>query len=395
MASTSFYLDSRKLKKDGTCPLRINISKDSKTCSINLNVHLRPDQWDAKANKVIGRSDRTYLNTVIYNQKHEIDNILMELMYAGKVRNSTAKQLREMIVSELDPGLKEKKMDALSFSSIFLKYVDRHKGRTKEIYEATYNHLQKFLGDKLKKLRFEDISKDWLEDFDDYLSKTSPSKNARNIHLRNIRAVFNYAIDNEITTHYPFRRFSIKNVETIKRSLSVEELRKLFSYPCEDWQRQYVDIFKLIFMLCGINIIDLYNLKEIVHGRVDYYRAKTHKLYSIKVEPEALEIINNYKGKHNLLNLADRCKNYRSYSMRLNDSIQRIKGFETVTTYWMRHTWASIAAELDIPDDTISRALGHSQTSGARVTQVYINFNHRKIDEANRKVIDYVLYDKR
>lgn len=38
---------------------------------------------------------------------------------------------------------------------------------------------------------------------------------------------------------------------------------------------------------------------------------------------------------------------------------------------------------------TISRALGHA-TSGASVTMTYINYNSRKIDEANRLVIDYV-----
>ena len=32
--------------------------------------------------------------------------------------------------------------------------------------------------------------------------------NAYALHLRNIRAVFNYAIDEEITTLYPFRKVS-------------------------------------------------------------------------------------------------------------------------------------------------------------------------------------------
>ena len=57
-----------------------------------------------------------------------------------------------------------------------------------------------------------------------------------------------------------------------------------------------------------------------------------------------------------------------------------------------RHTWATIASELDIPKDTISAALGHG---GNSVTDIYINFDQRKVDEANRKVLDYVLYDMR
>lgn len=51
-----------------------------------------------------------------------------------------------------------------------------------------------------------------------------------------------------------------------------------------------------------------------------------------------------------------------------------------------------MAAELDIPKDTIAAALGHG---GNTVTDIYIDFNAKKVDEANRLVLDYVLYDKR
>ena len=59
-----------------------------------------------------------------------------------------------------------------------------------------------------------------------------------------------------------------------------------------------------------------------------------------------------------------------------------------LTTYWARHTWATIASELDIPKETIAAALGHG---GNSVTDIYINFDKKKIDVANRKVIDYVV----
>ena len=58
-------------------------------------------------------------------------------------------------------------------------------------------------------------------------------------------------------------------------------------------------------------------------------------------------------------------------------------------TYTARHTWATLAAELDIPDETISLGMGHS--TGNRVTNIYINRNQKKVDEANRKVIDYLV----
>ena len=66
--------------------------------------------------------------------------------------------------------------------------------------------------------------------------------------------------------------------------------------------------------------------------------------------------------------------------------------FPELTTYWARHTWATIAASLDIPNETIAAALGHGY--GNRITAIYIDFDRRKVDKANRRVIDWVLYGK-
>jgi hypothetical protein len=60
---------------------------------------------------------------------------------------------------------------------------------------------------------------------------------------------------------------------------------------------------------------------------------------------------------------------------------------------WARHSWATIAASLDIPDDTIALALGHAVANST--TSIYIERDRRKIDAANRRVIDWVLYNKR
>ena len=59
-----------------------------------------------------------------------------------------------------------------------------------------------------------------------------------------------------------------------------------------------------------------------------------------------------------------------------------------ISSHWAKHSWATIAAELEIPIETISTALGHKIGSGT--TAIYIKFNQRKVDDANRKVIDYL-----
>lgn len=56
--------------------------------------------------------------------------------------------------------------------------------------------------------------------------------------------------------------------------------------------------------------------------------------------------------------------------------------------YKARHSWATLAAELDIPKETISAGLGHE--IGSDVTSIYIKFDQKKVDDANRRVIDYL-----
>ncbi len=149
-----------------------------------------------------------------------------------------------------------------------------------------------------------------------------------------------------------------------------------------------------MFMLIGINIEDLWRLTAIAHdGRIDYVRAKTGKRYSIKVEPEAMEIIERHRGTRKLLSPCEGHPSAASMTAAMNHVLHKLK--PGLTFYWARHSWASIASELDIPDDVISRALGHSGLTGARVTEVYINFNNKKIDQANRRVLDWVLHEKR
>lgn len=229
--------------------------------------------------------------------------------------------------------------------------------------------------------------------------------NAYAIHIRNIRAVFNYAIDEEITTLYPFRKFKIKKEETRKRSLTIEQIRVLKAYPCEEFEERYRDLFMLSFYLIGINIGDMLLLKEenIVNGRIEYHRQKTGKLYSVKIEPEAQGIIDRYKGRQYLLNVLDEYSNYKDFISRINKALKNIGPFERkglggkkvrqplfpdLSTYWARHSWATLAAELDIPKETISAGLGHE--IGSDVTSIYIKFDQKKVDDANRRVIDYV-----
>lgn len=386
MPTFKLYHDTRRLNADGCAMIRIVIRSGGKSIQISTGIAVKPSEWDGR--EVINHPNRGTYNRHIQQFKIRIEDIALDFLRRNENKNISLSSLKDAIQQELNP--QEKKRN--TFLAYYDKFAENRKAeRTKEIYRETAKRIRAF-DVKADSLMFEDISLSWLTEFDRFMEKTSPSVNARNIHFRNIRAVFNDARDNEIIIVYPFRKFKMKIEPTRKRSFTKHTLRKVFDADLDPSLTKYQDIFKLTFFLIGINFVDLCRLKEIKDGRIEYIRAKTAKHYSIKVEPEALEIINKYRGENYLLNFLDNHKSYRTFYNTVTQGLRKIAetlDLGELTTYWARHSWASIASELDVPIDTIAAALGHSH--GNQVTAIYINFNQRKIDEANRKVMDYII----
>ena len=382
MASIKLTLDTRARKQDGTYPVKLTISHHGQTSLHSLDVSLHREEWDARRCVVVGNANKAFLNSYLLQRLTEWKNAALQLQSDGKFKGKTAKECRDMIRQYLSPD----EQKPVTFGEWYAHFTQTHENaRTRAIYDATWVQVRRYdLGAAERK--FEDINKAWLDGFFRWCAKTSPSINARNIHLRNIRAVFNDAIDNDITTAYPFRRIHITPVETPKRNLPVDALRKIFTAEVEPWRRRYYDAFRLSFLLIGMNIVDLCSLTpdQYKGGRIQYNRRKTHRLYDIKVEREAREIIERNRGEGLLLSWAEGCTSYRQFAAKVNKFLP-----DNITTYYARHTWATIAAALDVPDDVISQALGHAARNST--TAIYIERSQRKVDEANRRVIDFVL----
>ena len=402
MASAKLYLDTRA-SVGLTAPVKVVITHNRKSAYLSLGIKAPIEKWDSHLLCLKGKENRS-LQLFIMQKKLEIDEALMNISRRGISTSTTAIQVRDMVLKEITPQCETNRTEEQDcFLSRFRQFVEsRSTAGTKAIYNDTYKKVVKFTAGN-ESLTFDEIDVEWLTSFDKFLSKTMKSQNSKSIHFRNIRAVFNAAIDDEITTKYPFRKFKISSEETEKRSLTVEQLRTFLNADLEPWMERYRDVFMLLFTLCGINIIDLCHLKEETNGRIVYRRAKTHKLYSIKVEPEAKRLILRNKGKDWLLNIMDNYGKSQDFNRRLkrgldaivehiNASVPAKERLPRISSYWARHTWATLASDIDIPIETISAALGHSY--GCATTAIYIRFNQKKVDAANRKVLDYVYNGK-
>ena len=319
MATVGFYLDTRREKKDGTFPIKLQVRHKGQIM-LCTDFCATPETWMGTE---YNKSAKNYKakNVAIRNLINRVEMLLVILDDNQKLKGMSDKALKEYILKSIKNE---------STCKTFVSYIDefiatKSKENTIVLYKATKNKILAYD----PTCTFETMTRKWLESFNKWLKDTGIKTNSISIHLRNIRAVFNHAIDNEETELYPFRKFTIEREETRKRSLKPEQLITLRDFNGEQYQKEYQDIFMLMFYLIGINAIDLFNLKQIVDGRIEYKREKTGKLYSIKVEPEAIEILNRYKGNKFLLNTLEvNDYNYRKYMAAMNRGLQKLGKFE-------------------------------------------------------------------
>lgn len=402
----SIYFDTRAAENNQAAPIKFAIRKNGKAAYINIGIKVTAQQWNKTRCEVINHPNAKRINLIINKKRLEIDSAVLKLMEEGKSGGLTALQLRDMIQNIIDPEKKQILEAANLFQARFQSFseVKENKG-TRGLYDYTLRKLQAF-DTRLSTRTFEDISIDYLRRFELFCAKTE-KKNSRNIHLRNIRAVFNDAINCGITTSYPFRKYPLKQESTRKKALMPEQLKSLLNAKCEPYQEQYRDLFVLMFLLRGINAGDLFlaTAQQISNGRLDYRRNKTGTLMSVKIEPEAQVLLDKYKGNKLLLNPMDTYSNYKDYLHHFNAGLKAIgrpvskKGkvlstglFPDLSSNWARHTWATVAMKIGIPKEVISKGMGHSL--GLKVTDIYIDYDNDLVDDANRKIIDYIFYGK-
>ena len=376
----------RSFNKDGTSPLYICVNHASSSCYIPLQgVRLKASQWDKARKKVVNHPQADTINSVALSTLAKANEAVMQL---GSVRGLSTAKVRDKIAEYIYPS---EDVDT-GFIAVMSAYTNQcDKPNTKDKFVQTATHIKRWLGAKgARTLQFADITPDWLTAFDRHLINYCPAVNSRSIHLRNVRTIFNFALNHQLTTApYPFRQYKIKSQPSNPTPLTLEQLRLLWSHhPHTSAQAYALDIWRLTFALIGINVVDLANLQTISQGRINYTRQKTGRLYSIKVEDCAKRLIQAHRGKNYLVDILKRYKSVHVATTMVNRHLKDIAsdlGLPPITTYTARYTWATLALSIDTPIEVISQALGHSY--GQAVTLGYIMPDRRKVDEANKKVL--------
>jgi integrase len=155
-----------------------------------------------------------------------------------------------------------------------------------------------------------------------------------------------------------------------------------------------------------MSFVDIAYLKQgdIRNGILTYKRRKTGQMLNIRWEEAMQEIVDRYQKQHggtyllpiiNKENGKER-NQYRHVQTQVNKHLKTIAemaGMSTkLTMYCARHSWATIARQLQIPMEVISHGMGHTHE---RTTEIYLkSIDIESIDQANRRIISLLQQDE-
>lgn len=361
---------------------------------------LYPDEWDESKSGIfmpvnIEPGRKNYLLRVKTGIAEDIKRMTCIIARLERTeKDYTADKVVELFNSSGNDG---------GFIS-FGKEVARHlkligKIRTAETYLITLSSFSRFR--KETDIPLEEVDSNLMMEYESYLKGTGVCPNTSSFYMRNLRAVYNRAVEQELTVQrYPFKHVYTGIDKTVKRAISLKSIRQIRDLdltlnPAMDYAR---DIFMFSFYTRGMSFIDMAFLKkkDLQNGILSYRRKKTNQQLFVKWEKPMQEIIDKYDTSDTpyllpiIKNIGkDERVQYRNEVHKINSHLKKIGAQLSLpiplTTYVARHGWASIAKSKNISISTISEAMGHDSEN---TTRIYLaSLDTSVVDKANSVIL--------
>lgn len=384
--------------KEGT--LYYQITHNRLTRHIPTGHKIYPSEWSASCREIImcrniGEKRWHYLRSIkvaIYDDFNRFKEIIVRLERAGGPY--TADKVVQLYTSPADCG------GFISFARQLIAELKRiGKRRTAETYTTALNSFLRFNGEC--DLLFEEVDSNLMVKYESYLRSAGICPNSSSFYMRNLRAIYNRAVERELTAQRnPFRHVYTGVDKTVKRAVPLKVIRQIRGMdlalnPVMDYAR---DLFMFSFYTRGMSFVDMAYLKkkDLQNGVLSYRRQKTGQQLFIKWEKPMQELIAKYdtSGTPYLLPIirdmeADDRRQYRNAAHLVNDKLKKLGrqlGLAIpLTSYVARHAWASIAKSKNIPIATISEAMGHDSEN---TTRIYLaSLDASVVDKANSIIL--------
>jgi site-specific recombinase XerD len=393
--SFSIFLDTRRKKKNGKYPvkLRVFIPYPRKQKLYATVFSYSEDDFDAIWNtnkpKKENKDARRKLQSII-QKAEEIAEHLSPFIFDIFEKKLFRKKGSEINVTYL-------------YDEVIQKLFDRGQISTSSLYELSQKSIRSFTEDVLHKnydtINLYDITVSWLKDYEYYMVNTlGRSITTVGIYLRNLRAIYNTAIEEkEIEKEfYPFgkRKYQIPKTNKVKKALTKDQLHILFqAKPLNIEQEKAKDFWFFSYACNGMNMKDIALLKnkDIQKDSFVFYRAKTVQTSKTNLKPItvylndfALGVIEKYGVKdrskedyvfdilpkgHSAEELWQKVQNFtRLINQHLKKLCINNELPQDISTYWARHSFATNSIRQGASMEFISESLGHSDLN---TTQKY------------------------
>lgn len=190
------------------------------------------------------------------------------LELAKKIRFERGQELLESV-----EGYRLKKKRDINFLDYFQAYIDKYTKKDIRMVEIAFKRFIDFLNDTpeynkyAKSIRPEQITKDMVEAFTEYLQSRSKGEGAKSIYAR-FKKVIKYAVEHDAMLKNPCTGITIKvdDQQLRKEVLSPEEIQQLIA---THYERENPNIRRaFIFCLyCGLRYCDV---KDLTFTNVDF-----------------------------------------------------------------------------------------------------------------------------
>ena len=305
----------------------------------------------------------------------------------------------------------KKENNGVSFTEFASKWIEESIIKGIKNYKTALNALCSFVG--RDNILCEEINVKTMKAFENALKDR---QRAQSLYPNCIKTIFNAAKeyyndeDNDIIRikHSLDKYKSIEQNIAEKRALDVETIRRIFTLPYDNIRVKgkssrhdlALDCFRLSFCLMGMNSADLYYADRLKDNTIIYDRMKTkdrrrdNAEIQVKITDYIKPLIEKYKGKERVFNFYERFTNMESFNRAINIGLKEVGkelGIDKLQFYAARHSMATIAVnDVKISKYVVNDMLNHTDQS-LKITELYIKKDFNHINEANVKLLDYVL----
>lgn len=389
-----FLLDKEKNKPDAK--LRYRIKWSGNTVSFNVGYRVDIDKWSPDGQRCknntthsIKKVHSSVINKTIQSYEDICDNIFF--IFEQKEIIPTPDEFKDEFNQRL--GKKVKRQRTLfEYHTEFMI----EQGKDSQWEESTYKEhrtIQRRLKDFAPDLEFEDLTKQGLSMFVDYMHTVpinSKKKGLKNSSIRknldNLKWFLRWATEKGYNKELAFTTFQpkLKEVKNTVVYLTWDELMLIYNFTPSS-TRSNLEKVKDVFCFCcftSLRYSDVANLKR-SNVFEDYILVTTIKTYdTLRIELNkyskailekykdeeyennlALPVISNQKMNDGLKELGELCGINEPVSITYYKGSERIdevyKKYELLTTHCGRRTFISNAIMLGIPPEVVMKWTGH------------------------------------